>query len=123
MMDINDNGSKRVLILVHPVTNANGPGRPAKSFHTDQEALDYALEGDTILYMFADLSVYPVIRGAYSGEEWGRSIAESFLYSGLSLSPSEVLDMCFHEDSEASKAFIHSLVDYVIDCHTDRGTD
>lgn len=117
MMFTNENGSQRTLILIYPKANSNGSKRPSKSFKEDQAALDYALEGDDMLYIFEDGSVYPMVRGARSGADWGASIAESFLYSGLELNKSEVLDMCFNEDAEASKAFISELVDYVIECH------
>ncbi len=104
MMDTNENGSKRLLILVHPVTNVGGYSRPAKSFQDDQAALDYALEGDALLYVFEDLTVYPMTRGARSGSDWGSSIADSYLYSGLDLEKPEILEMCYHEDTEAAKA-------------------
>jgi hypothetical protein len=120
MMDTNENGSKRVLILVHPVTNAGGYSRPAKSFQGDQAALDYALEGDAILYVFEDSTVYPMIRGARSGAALGSSIAESYLYSGMDMDKSEILEMCYDEDAEAAKAFVNSLVDYVIECRAER---
>ncbi|WP_417883680.1 hypothetical protein [Vibrio rumoiensis] len=117
MMFTNENGSQRTLILVHPKSNHGGSKRPSKSFKEDQAALDYALEGDEMLYIFEDGSVYLMVRGARSGADWGASIAESFLHSGLELNKSEVLGMCFNEDAEASKAFIGELVDYVIDHH------
>lgn len=120
MMEINESGSKRVLILVQPRANAGGYSRPAKSFQQDQDAIDYALEGDAILHVFEDSTVYPMIMGARSGADWGRSMAEIYLYSGLDLEKSEITNMCFHEDVEASKAFIDSLVDYVISCRCEQ---
>ncbi len=120
MMNTNENGSKRVLILVHPAANAGGSSRPAKSFQSDDDAIDYALEGDAILYVFEDSTVYPMTMGARSGADWGRSMAESYLYSGLELKKSEIIDMCYHEDAEGSKAFVDSLVDYVISCRAEQ---
>jgi len=119
-MDTNENGSKLVLILVHPVANAGGFSRPAKSFQKNQDAIDYALEGDSILYVFEDSTVYPMTMGAKSGADWGRSMAESYIYSGLELEKSEIIDMCYHEDAEGSKAFVDSLVDYVISCRSEQ---
>lgn len=116
MMETNENGSKRVLILVHPASSADGCSRPAKSSQTEQGALDYALEGDALLYVFEDSTVYPMTRGATSGAGWGKSMAEFYLHSGLELEKQEIMDMCFHDDSEAALAFIDSLVDCVIDC-------
>ena len=119
-MDTNENGSKRVLILVRPTPSAGGYSRPAKSFLSDQSALDYALEGDALLYVFEDSTVYPMVRGARSGADWGSSIAESYLYSGVELEKSDILDMCFHEDKEASIGFVNALVDYVIECRAEK---
>ncbi|ANP63867.1 MULTISPECIES: hypothetical protein [Vibrio] len=119
-MDINENGSKRVLILVNPTPSAGGHTRPAKSFLSEQSALDYALEGDALLYVFEDSTVYPMVRGARSGAGWGRSMAESFLYSGLELEKGEVIDMCFHEDKQTSIGFVNVLVDYVIECRKEQ---
>ncbi|HHX8322788.1 TPA: hypothetical protein ACVOYR_001475 [Vibrio alginolyticus] len=120
MKNTNENGSKRVLILVHPTANVSGYLRPAKSFQTDQDALDYALEGDAFIYVFEDGTTYPTTMGPKSGVDWGSCIAEAYLYSDLVPEKSDILDMCFHEDKEASIAFVNSLVDYVIECRTEK---
>ncbi|MFV0574822.1 MAG: hypothetical protein ACK5NC_05325 [Vibrio sp.] len=118
-MNINENGSPRQLIIVHPKANRDGSKRPSKSFKEDQAALDYALEGDDMLYIFEDGMVYPMARGPKSGASWGQFVAEGYLYSGLELNKDELLKMCFHEDTEASKAFIEVLVDCFIEYRTE----
>ncbi len=122
-METNENGNKRVLILVYRAANAGGYSRSAKSFQTEQGTLDYALEGDALLNVFEGLIVYRMTRGARSGLDWSSSIAESYLYYGAELEKSESIDMCVHEDKEGSKAFINSLVDYGIGCRAEQETE
>ncbi|HCG7109449.1 TPA: hypothetical protein NJ338_003254 [Vibrio parahaemolyticus] len=119
-MDTNENGSKRVLILVHPTPSAGGYSRPAKSFLSDQSALDYALEGDALLYVFENGTTYLTTMEPQSGVDWGSSVAESYLYSGVEPEKSDILDMCFHEDKEARIGFVNVLVDYVIECRAEK---
>ncbi|PWI32152.1 hypothetical protein DI392_17480 [Vibrio albus] len=120
MMDVNENNSKRTVIVVHPAEQPDSTRRPAQAFSNTQDALDYAHEGDDLLAVYEDGTVYSSFRGVDHGASWGESIAESFLYSGLELDKPKILDMCFHEDVEASKAFVGVLVDYVIECHAER---
>ncbi|MDW2170128.1 hypothetical protein R7Z48_11885 [Vibrio sp. 1567] len=119
-MDTNENGSKRVLILVYPTPSDGGYSRPAKSFLSDQSALDYALEGDALLYVFEDGTTYPTTMGPKSGVDWGSSVAEAYLYSDWVPEKSDILDMCFHEDKEACIGFVNALVDYVIECRAEK---
>ncbi len=120
MMETNENGSKRLLILVHPTINSEDSSRPAKSFQTNEDAMEYALEGDALLYLFEDKTVYPMVRGARSGARWGSSMAEAYLYSDLQMTKEDIINMCSHEDTEASDAFLESLVDYVINCRSEQ---
>lgn len=101
-------------------SHENGSARPAKTFQDELIAMDYAENGDELLEVFEDGSIYRSTRGADSGAEWGINIAESYLYSGLPMDKQNIMDMCFHEDTEAAKAFVDSLVDYVIECHEER---
>ncbi|MBT0094263.1 hypothetical protein [Vibrio alginolyticus] len=120
MMDTHENGSKRVLILVYPTPSAGGYSRPAKSFLSDQSALDYALEGDALLYVFENGTTYLTTMESQSGVDWGSCIAKAYLYSDLVPEKSDILDMCFHEDKEASIGFVNVLVDYVIECRKEQ---
>lgn len=115
-----ENGSKLVMIIVAPIRQWDGSARPAKTFQDALTAMDYAQNGDELLEVFEDGSIYRSTRGADSGAEWGADIADGYLYSGLPMDKQGIIDMCFHEDTEAAKAFVNSLVDYVIECHAER---
>lgn len=115
-----ENGSKLVMIIVAPIRQWDGSARPAKTFQDALTAMDYTQNGDELLEVFEDGSIYRSTRGADSGAEWGLDIAESYLYSGLPMDKQNIMDMCFHEDTEAAKAFVDSLVDYVMECHEER---
>ncbi|APC86875.1 hypothetical protein V3H41_17820 [Vibrio parahaemolyticus] len=119
-MDTNENGSKLTTIIVAPIKQWGGSARPTQTFQDEKSAMEYAQEGDKLLGVFEDGSIYCSIRGTDKGAEWGSDIAEGFLYSGLPLDKQGVLDMCFHEDTKAAKAFVNSLVDYVIECHAEK---
>lgn len=113
-MDTNENGSKLTTIIVTPIKQWGGSARPTLTFQDEKSAMEYAQKGDKLLGVFEDGSIYCSIRGTDS------DIAEGFLYSGLQLDKQGVLDMCFHEYTKAAKAFVNSLVDYVIECHAER---
>ncbi|CAM3208633.1 hypothetical protein [Vibrio diazotrophicus] len=115
-----ENGSKLMMTIVAPSRQLDDSARPAKTFQDELLAMDYAQNGDELLEVFEDGSIYRSTRGADSGAEWGINIAESYLYSGLPMDKQNIMDMCFHEDTEAAKAFVDSLVDYVIECHEER---
>ena len=118
-MRINQNGSHLNRILVLSKTFAV----PICVFagHEDAEALSYANEGDSILYMYADGGRCSTVRGAKSGKKLGSDIADSMLCTDVCPERGSLLDMCFHEDKELAKGFISKLVDYVLESHEARG--
>lgn len=119
MMRTNQNGSPLSRILVLSKTFAT----PVRVFagHEDDKALEYANEGDSVLYLYADGGRYPTVRGAKSGTKLGSDIAESMLCNDICPDKNSVLEMCFHEDRELAKGFISKLVDYVLEIHEVRG--
>lgn len=114
-----ENNNKRILILVVPAQQPYPPTRPSKTFTDDKLAMSYAQSGDQLLELFEDGTTHRFTRGADSGTEWGTNLAEAYLYSDFPMDKTEVLDMCFNEDIEASQAFVSALVDYVIDCQAE----
>ncbi len=120
MMETNENGSKRVLIVVHPAVNSEDSSRPTKWFVNEKSAIDYALEDDAFIYLFEDGTAYPITMGAKSGAAWGHSMAKAYLYSDLAMKKEGIIHMCNLDDTEASKAFLESLVDYVINCRSEQ---
>jgi hypothetical protein len=119
MMRINENGSQLNRILVLSKTFAT----PIRVFaaHEDDQALAYANEGDSIVYLYADCGRYPTVRGAKSGTKLGSDIADSMLCTDVMPDKQDLLEMCFHEDKELAKGFITKLVDYVLESHELRG--
>lgn len=118
-MKATGSSNKRILILVIPTGQPFSPARPSKTFTDDKLAMSYAKHGDQLLELFEDGTTHRFTRGADCGAEWGASIAEAYLYSNLPMLRTKILDMCFNEDIEASKAFVSALVDYVIDCQAE----
>jgi hypothetical protein len=119
MMRINQNGSplNRILVL------SNTLEIPIRVFagHEDAEALEYANEGDSILYMYSDGGRCSTVRGAKSGTKLGSDIADSMLCTDVIPDKRDLLEMCFHEDKELAKGFISKLVGYVLESHEARG--